>query len=261
MAQLAALTMPEIVTMMFRAIGVVGAGQSASGTKLNEGCLAINLLIDQWKAQRNMIYAVNRTTVDFVANQLAYTIGPGADIDIPRPLAIQNASVELQSTPPYEFGIGVLDDNEYAAVALKQLGGSLYPVAVYLDNSFQSPEGWGQIKLVWIPNGGQPAAKLVLYCATAVEPFDPADTSTTYRFPPAYLNAIILGGADALLTYYPRPMDQKFYDRLKDALAAITTTNQYVPTLGIDPAIPTQPTPSGSRHHMFQWMLPPWARP
>lgn len=76
-------------------IGALAQGENVPAADAHEGLRRLNLLVSSWNAQNLTANAVTRTVVPLVADQQFYSVGPGAAINIPRPVAINNVALLL----------------------------------------------------------------------------------------------------------------------------------------------------------------------
>jgi hypothetical protein len=76
-------------------IGALAQGENVPAADAQEGLRRLNLLVSSWNAQNLTANAITRTVVPIVANQQFYSVGPGAQINIPRPMALANVGLLL----------------------------------------------------------------------------------------------------------------------------------------------------------------------
>jgi hypothetical protein len=104
-------------------------------------------------------------------------------------------TVFAESSSTVEIPIGVLTDNAYQAIQVKQLGNTQW-TQVYYNPTFAG--GLGQIFL-W-PNPNTAVNALALYLDQLINGF--ANLTTTYYFPPGYADLFEYGLANRLLGPY-----------------------------------------------------------
>ena len=82
-------------------IGALAQGETPESAWSQEALRRLNLLVQSWNAQFLTSTAVLRTVVPLVADQQFYSVGVGGDINIIRPLALENVALLLagQGTP------------------------------------------------------------------------------------------------------------------------------------------------------------------
>lgn len=73
-----ATTQPlDIVTKALNAIGVGAAGEPLESSTANDAFDFLNMMLDQWSNEKQMLYCVQEVILELTGNQYIYTIGPG----------------------------------------------------------------------------------------------------------------------------------------------------------------------------------------
>lgn len=95
---------------------------------------ALDQMIDSWSNDRLMIYTISPYVFNTVGGQQTYTLGPGGDWNIDRPMEIEEAYVRWNTGTPQavDIPVGLLTDAEYASIGVKQTP-SAFPFLIY-DN-------------------------------------------------------------------------------------------------------------------------------
>jgi hypothetical protein len=169
------------------------------------------------------MYAVVRTTKTLTANVASYTIGSGGDINLVRPLWIEDAAIvlDITATDATEIGIDVLTDEQYARWPLKSLKAS-QALALYYDHGWTA--GLGKLYPLPIPNVS--TTQLVIY--TPQQPASQfADYNTTsYTFPPAVRRMLRKNLALELAPSYPASVvSSLLLQQAKDSKAQFKSSN------------------------------------
>lgn len=177
------MTANDIVATALRRINSIAPGENPTAAEAAAGLESLNDMIDSWLTERLMLFAVERKEF-YPLPQPSYTVGPGADIDIPRPVRIDRFSVILLNNPnkPLELPMQKIDEAAYRMLPVKDIP-STVPRAVYDDNGFP----WRRLNL-W----PQPSVNvgIVLYMWGQLSRFQ--NLSTDYEFPEGYADAIKL---------------------------------------------------------------------
>lgn len=233
----------ELARKAFRTINAVQLGGDLSPSQLEIAFEAGNDMLDAWAAKRLTIFYVQRRVYDTVAGKGSptnpYTIGPGGDFDQPRPLWIPNAECQVNTTtPPFEFPLNILKQDEYARTSIKGLSSSL-PADLYYD--YRSPTtgvdaGLGQIFLYPVPNGQQPI-QIVLYTPLALARFADRDI-TDYTFPPGYAEALRYQLAIRLAIEMGFPSPPELTEMAAQTFGVIQRPNAHPPLLRSDTGMP-----------------------
>jgi len=113
----------DLVYRAYRIAGVLPtAKRGYSGSQGADGLDILNSMIDLWKTERLMVYAIVRTVFSTVANQVSYSIGLSgvADVPIERPEKIEAASFVYSSASGLpETALRILTQQEWQAKSPK----------------------------------------------------------------------------------------------------------------------------------------------
>lgn len=83
-------TAQELIEFALKASGVLGVGQTAMTEDLNDSFKALNMMLSVWNRKRWLIWHLLDAGAVCTGAQY-YTVGPGKQIDIPRPDRIEAA--------------------------------------------------------------------------------------------------------------------------------------------------------------------------
>ncbi len=165
-----------------------------------------------------------------------YTIGPGGDFDTTRPADIYGAGLILGNTSPaIEIPRGVVTDDGYEAIQIKELSNALF-TTVYYNATFTS-SGRGTIFLWPVPDTS--ANSLVLYRSQQLTEF--ATLTTSYTLPNGYEELFIYNVAERLaLTVgmtVALPVLAEVKDRARLAMGLVKRANYKLTDMPQDPAV------------------------
>jgi hypothetical protein len=184
-----AVSARTIINLSLRDLGVIAGDQSAENWMAQDALARLNNMVSGWRAQYGTVVCVIREVFDIVAGvggpSNPYSVGPGYDIDIPRPVALNGAGLLLNpgETSEVELRLPVITDSMWQGVAVKNLSNG-QPTYVYYNPTYPS----GSLYLCPIPDVA--TNDLVLYYADAFSGF--ADLNTEYDWPdvPGYGEAL-----------------------------------------------------------------------
>jgi hypothetical protein len=132
-------TAADICQSALEDLGVLGTGQTMASGDLDICFKALNQLMDQYAAERLMIYTVTGTTWTIAANDGTYSVGataPAGNVIIARPTYISHVNYRNTSTSPVlELPLKLLTDDEWANTPLKTLT-SVLPIAAYYNPTY-----------------------------------------------------------------------------------------------------------------------------
>jgi hypothetical protein len=133
------MTPQSLISLALRAIGVLGEGQIASAEANTDGFNVLNGMMGQWNRRRWMIYQ----EVDYaipVTGAQSYTVGPGANLSIPRVDRLEFAYYRqfAQNAPGQQFVDFPLrlcpSYEDYSRIALKEL--TSWPTKAFFDSGY-----------------------------------------------------------------------------------------------------------------------------
>jgi hypothetical protein len=170
----------DIIKGAMRAVTILSAGENPTAAESSDYLAILNQLLDSCNSERLMIPVVARLgPFNLTVNQQAYKVGPAGDINIPRPARIELITIIYLNNPatPAEIGLDMVDDQGWAAIPVKQLGGPL-PQKVWNDL------GYPFLTLTYWPF---PTVQVqtVLYAWQSLTFFP--NLATIMSFPPGYL--------------------------------------------------------------------------
>lgn len=237
-------------------IGVLGAGQTASGALAVLGLEHLQRLVDSWAAIRLLQAVLLRTPKTLTLGTRDYTIGSGGAINIVRPSTVERAGFILDSTvtDPIEWPIRVLSDQEWAEIRLKTLDAATVD-GIYFDHAFSSTER-GTISTY--PTIAQANAQIVLYTPLAVVGY--AALSDDLEFPPGVDDAIHYALASRLCNPLGKSLTPEQHDFLTNAMTTLKNVNARPVELRIPanvPGVTTRPAGSGGAGIDPRW----WGAP
>jgi hypothetical protein len=210
------ITIRDVCTAALQRLGVYGAGDRIPAEDLALAVSQLNVLKDSWRTQRLFTYALVRTTFTITANDGVYTVGPGGDLNIARPVFLQRIRlINTAVSPTQEFSIRLLTDVEYAGWPQKSLT-SPWPTAVYYNPT--SPLG----TITFVPVPTSTTLQLVIYTpndSPSVADSDVLDVPAGYQL--FYQEAL----AVHLAPVFGKPASQDLKDSARDAKADIKRAN------------------------------------
>jgi hypothetical protein len=175
------VTYRDLITAALKRIGVVGAGQTPSSEDASDALLRLNALLDSWATERLFVPSITRTTWTIVSGTGSYTVGSGGDVNIARPVFVQDIRFQdTNQSPTLEMPLEWLTDQAYANIALKTQQ-ARYPTTVYYNPTFTGA-GYATITLWPIPTLS--TLQGVIYAPTTL--VQVASLDTTVSLQPGY---------------------------------------------------------------------------
>ena len=183
-------TVREILTRAMRTATILGASDVMEGNDAADALLTLNQMMDAWQAERLFAYQIVSRTHALTAGVGTYTIGPGATINVDRPVRIEWAFT--RDSQNYDRPMEIVPDQVYADITLKTQGNNFPNVLYYAPGMPQ-----GTISMWQLPNAG---LTLHLGCWVTLSEF--ADLNASVALPPGYEQAIVLSVAELLSPEY-----------------------------------------------------------
>lgn len=185
-----------IVNRALRLIGQIGSGASPTTDESTDALTACNGMLDAWRTEGLMCYALREESLTLASGQVSRTIGPSGNLDTVRPLDIEAAWIVDSSNVSH--GVRMLTDAQYAAIPDKTTSGD-WPTKANYKASMPT----GTIVLWPVPNSTR-TMKLL----TKV-PFSALALVDTLAVPPGYEEAIVYNLAVRIAPEYERGVSQE----------------------------------------------------
>lgn len=175
-----------LLTASFMDCGIIADGETLSASQAQDGLRRLNNMVAGWRTQYGTVLSIDRNVFDLVADQQTYTIGPGGDFDVARPLTIPAAALLLNGNTdaqPVEIPRPVITDAGYQSIQIKNLPNNQFTVVYYNP---QYP--LGEIFLWPLPDVD--TNQLVLYLQNAFAGFPNLSSDSEFPDNPGYAEAL-----------------------------------------------------------------------
>ena len=217
------MTPASLMTLAAKAAGVVGRGQTLSAEDYNDILGVLNMMLDEWSAQRWYVFHTLDVSCQATGNQL-YSIGPNGDFNTVRPDRIEAAFWRSYANPaqPIDYNIEMIEAREdYNNIASKEVG--TWPVFAFLDTGYPLATLYP-----WpIPTAGTGEIHLTLRAQLG----EVTDPTQDFAFPPAYQAALFWNLADRIRPVYQLERDPKVEAMARGAANVIYGNNTQLPRL------------------------------
>lgn len=198
-------------------IGVIAPNEPLTADDGNQIMRVLNRMIGQWNIEDLMIYTLDRQIFTLTANQQSYTMGPGGNFNVARPVRIQMASVlNTNATPNNEIPIDILTDEEWRGIGVKGTTAT-FPTKLWRTGNVPLDTLW-----LW-PVPQDTTYQLILYTWGQTTAF--TDINAVVYFPPGYEEALVTNLAVRLASSYGRPVDQVLFARAQQAKSLVEGIN------------------------------------
>lgn len=217
----------KIIEGALKRIGVLAAGESPTGEDVRDAFDALGTLLDSWSTESLTIYRTDEIA-HALTGAMSYTIGPGADIDVQRPISVYSAFV--RDSGGFDTPVWVVGDDKFDGIHSKVMAGR----PEYLRYLPSMPAG--RIDL-W-PNSG---VGLTLHLRVGMQFDQPILPGDVLGLPPGYRRALELALAVELCDIYQRDVTQSLLALAVEAKANIMRANIKIETALFDPALTQRP--------------------
>lgn len=170
-------TVRNLITGALRLLGVVQANEVPTAGDIDISLDSLKALIDSYANNRLLVYDVSEE-VFVTTGAKTYTMGPGGDIDIERPLNIERAFSRLNGDSMQQVDIPMqsLTYEQYSAISVKNTA-STFGFAFYNDSNYPI----SNLTFFPIPAAGN---QISLWLRQPLLNFDNIDEPVSY--PPGY---------------------------------------------------------------------------
>jgi len=170
-------TAQSLIDRAMRLVGALESGESPTADETTDVLYALNTMLESWRLERLMVYAAVDTTKALVSGDASYTIGTGENIDVERPIKIENAYVTDSDT---DIPITIITKRSWDAISDKTVE-STYPQYLYYEESYPN----GVIHLWPVPTSTNVLTLSLWTVLGAI-----ASAATTVSLPPGYERAL-----------------------------------------------------------------------
>ena len=221
----------DVCTDALRELGVIAADDTPTASDVMSALRALNRLLDQWAAERLMIYTVSRTTFALSSGDQSYTVGSGGNFNVARPVRIDHFTIydDTEATPD-EQSLEELTDDAYALIRQKTATGP-EPIYYYYNPTF--PTG---TLFLW-PSPTSDDLTGALYAPQQVSEFaeTPAGLDTAISLPPGYRRMLVKNLAMELAPSFERSPTPELREQAADSKSIVKLANVRMMDMSVDP--------------------------
>ncbi|MDE2144970.1 MAG: hypothetical protein KGJ01_03335 [Patescibacteria group bacterium] len=191
------MTAQDIINSALRLMGVVVSGESPTSNEMQDALSALNMMLDEWAAQKLLSAALITENFTLTTGTYAYNIGTGQTFNTTKPLQIVTAFI--RNAQNNDSFLGIIDYNEWAILPDKAtLTGT--PLYLYFNPvSSQQTTSLGIINLYPAPDTGN---TYTLYIVSQKPFVEFVSLTDNYTFPTAYEKAMKFNLAIELAAEY-----------------------------------------------------------
>lgn len=224
----------DIIAGSLRDINAIAAGETPNADEYADCLFTLNAMVSSWNIEQLSIFTITSFLQALVANQQAYTIGSGGNLNTQRPDKITAANVIIGGlTRPLHLATQA----DWAQIEEKGLTG-VRPLELY--NDYEYP--LSTLKVWPIPSG---TPTLELYMWQELTAF--TSITDNFDFPPGYARAIRKNLAVDLATEFGKPLTQELMMIAQQSKADLRTSNVANENAVLQTQLPPPPQPQGNQ--------------
>jgi hypothetical protein len=186
-------TARDAIAAALRLIGALAPSESLPAQEASDGLATFNRMLDSWSNDKLLLPSIVRDELTLTPGTGSYTMGTGGTFNVARPMEIVEALFRMETvTPALEIPIKVLDLEQWATVAMKDVSNSISTM-LFDDGGYP----FRTLKLWPIPSV---ANKLVIYSKKPLASL--ASIDAVISLPPGYEEGLIYSLAMRLAPEY-----------------------------------------------------------
>ena len=207
-----ATTVQLIINRALRLLSEINSGSTPTVSESSDALVTLNAMLDSWRNDRLMCYALREEAIPLVAGNITRTIGPTGDLVSTRPTKIESARVDVGTI---SYVVKTIEEQEYASIGLKTQQQS-WPLRLWYQPSFPN----GTVYLWPVP-----AQSVTLYVTTWTPVLSFATVSDAVNLPPGWEEALATNLAINIAPEYGTQPAQTLMKMAMDSLKNIKRLN------------------------------------
>lgn len=211
----------NLVADAFQRTGVYSPGEAVSATDNARGLSLLNQMMDAWSNMSLACFAILEQSAPLVPGQSAYTIGPGGDFNMTRPIRILTdpGTAYVQDSNGNNYPMSVVPRDKWNLYSNRSdLITSNFPNVLFYDPQFPL----GVINVLPFPN-----LSYTMFWDSYAQLANFATIEGELSFPPGYEIAIVTNLALLIWPMYlDTPPSQLLVMQSKETLALVKRSNQ-----------------------------------
>lgn len=227
-------TVRDLLSSSLRKLGVIQAGEVVSDDEIEDVMECANDVLVEWQLSRLMCHHIVNETFPLIAGKVSYTIGHCADFNTNRPVRIERAYIDVEtSSPVVTLPLKELTFEQYGDIVVKSTQSPISRGFYYEpDFSTEANVPWGKIFLWPVPSFSN---YIQLWSWNQISEFTSLDQ--IIYLPPAYKKALRYAVAVEVASEYGIDPPQSIIEIAKTAKASVKRVNQEVPVSVVDGAL------------------------
>ena len=132
-------TAQSIINDAFGLLGIYQPGDTPTDADAQRGLTTLNDMLDMWSNESLACYAITEQSTVLVPGKQSYTIGPGGDINLPRPLRLITGpgAAYVQDSNGNNYGVTVVNRSQWNLIGNRSnIVTSNFPDTLFYDPQF-----------------------------------------------------------------------------------------------------------------------------
>jgi len=216
-----AVTARDLITDALQTLGVYDSASPLTDADAQFGLKKLNQLMDMWSNMSLACFAVLEQSAQLIPGQAAYTIGPGGNFDMVRPISILTdpGTAYVQDTNGNNYPMSVVPRDKWNLYSNRSsIITSNFPNVLFYDPQFPL----GVINITPFPN-----LAYTMFWDSYAQLSDFSDLQVNLSLPPGYELAIVTNLAVLLKpAFLDGPVDPAVVVMAAESLGTIKRMNQ-----------------------------------
>jgi len=213
----------DIIKLSLKDIGVLGIGDVLTDEEAQDSLDSFNMLLDTWSISRLSVFEEGQINFSLTGAQ-SMTIGPGGDIDVPRPLRLVSAYTNINGI---SYPMEILNTGKsYDGIDNKTIGAA-FPTAVWYEQTYPLGTLW------FYPLSGTGSAFMRFWSPLQ----ELTNLNTVIALPKGYKAALRPNLAVMLASTFRRDPPASLVKTAKESLAALKIYNNRQSTMNVEATV------------------------
>ena len=174
----------SISKRILRTLKVIDSGETPTSNESNDVLEVVNAMLDSWRTERLLVYAMQDEILTMVNGKDTYTIGPSGDLVTTRPVRIEDEMFMTEAN--IDYPILRINKERYASIVDKTSDSDIVEFGYYEGTMPNAT-----LKVWPVPNTPNTLTLKTWIVLTSIT------LDGIISFPPGYLDAIVHNGAVA----------------------------------------------------------------
>jgi hypothetical protein len=224
------VTVSDLISGSLRLLGILASGEAPAAAEQQDAFASLNSLLDSWKLEKLMCYAILPQNFPLVAGKMSYTMGVGGDFNTEWPTRIEKVNLiytQTGSSAPLTLDVEIIDLDQYQSFVVPSTASTI-PMWVYPDSNYP-------LRTLYFYTVPSIVNSVDIFCWSQIDAF--TDVNADITLPPGYEKALRYNLALELASEYGKMPSQIVVAGALSAKSAIKSFNMKPVLLQADNAL------------------------